>query len=122
MCLRKGDMANKSKASYLKYKICAGNHRDIFCRQQPTIEEKGVAAVVLHTSLKRSGDHPTVLLQTAPVILVGAKRQVSARAILDGGSYQTFVQRDIVKQLKLSVISEEVVKISTFGSIDSVIL
>lgn len=58
----------------------------------------------------------TVFLQTATVwIETPVKRQLT-RCLLDGGSQRSFVHQDISRALNLPKISEEILRLHTFGS------
>ena len=64
---------------------------------------------------------PTVLLQTAAVILENpnTKQQVKMKVLLDAGSQKTYISERIRKCLNLSTEAVEDVNFSTFGNLQT---
>ena len=77
--------------------------------QSPTIDTTYVTSV-------NSTSFPNNVLPTATLNIGYCNQQVNVRAFFDTGSHRSFISPEVVKRLKLRVIKQVPVNLSTFGN------
>lgn len=117
-CTWTGHMAGQCKRR-VKCDKCQGRHVTSMCDpnykpKKPASTETQAHSTVITSSAAASCS--TVLLQAFRAWVVTRQKCAYVRGMFDSGSQSTFVREDLVRDLKLHVLREEEISISTFAS------
>ena len=124
LCLQPGHLAVHCREDKPRCSECGGRHHPLVCApragsiaagssraNEGTVRE--ASATAASTSLVRA--EGAVLMQTARVNATGRRGTASVRVMLDSGSNQSFIRTDIARRLGCEVLSQEPLRVHTFG-------
>ena len=103
---------------------CFGKHHTMLCNQmgkshtETRDKPQSVSYTVPSFSMVAQGAHSfssAVLLQTIRVMAYGPKGHRPIRVLLDGCSNQSYLRREVAKDLGLAVIGKEILTVNSFN-------
>ncbi|XP_064467442.1 uncharacterized protein LOC135378355 [Ornithodoros turicata] len=118
-CTKKGHSARDCRGR-MRCRNCGGRHVTSMCdpswkpdkKERAITDAKDVTNVLVPGGACRNG---TVVLQTFRCWAVGRGKCIYVRGVVDGGSQQTFISKQLADHLKLKVIDTVTLTLNTFG-------
>ncbi|XP_064469887.1 uncharacterized protein LOC135384620 [Ornithodoros turicata] len=116
-CTKRGHNAKECRGK-MRCPKCGGRHAVAMCDPSWTPPKKNAdgATATMLAAEDTPAESNTVLLQTFRSWVMGDHNCTYIRGVIDGGSQQTFIRKDVADKLRLNVLGNITVSLNTFGS------